>query len=140
MNDLTLICEICRFPIEGDTGAIYATFPDINAARSRERDRERERGERSSSVEVSSIDIVELLMEPGPIRWRTAHYAHPEMREVDSYEIDAVRISTWPQLAHWTAHLMDKNWFDLSDWDDLLRELAGDTPSRRIRVVAREAA
>jgi hypothetical protein len=134
MNDLTLICEICRFPIEGDTGAIYATFPDINAARARERE------ERHGAVEVSSIDIVDLLMEPGPIHWRTGHYAHPEVQEVDSYEIDAVRIATWPALAHWTAHLMEKNWFALSDWDDLLREVAGEIPSRRIRVAAKEAA
>lgn len=35
---------------------------------------------------------------------------------------------------------MEKNWFALSDWDDLLREVAGEIPSRRIRVAAKEAA
>jgi hypothetical protein len=134
VNDLTLICEICRFPIEGDAGAIYVTFTDVNAARARERQ------ERGGAVAVSSIDIVDLLLEPGPIHWRTGHYAHPEMHEADSYEIDASRIATWTALAHWTAHMMEKNWFALSDWDDLLREVAGDTASRRIRVAAKEAA
>ena len=140
MNDLTLVCEICRFPITGDTGAIYATFPDINAATARERDKRREREARSGAIAVSSIDIVALLLEPGPVRWRTSHYEHPGMHEADSYEIGAERIATWQALAHWTAHLMEKNWFALSDWDSLLREVAGDAPSKRIRVAAKEAA
>ena len=133
MNDLTLICETCRFPIEGDTGAIYVTFADIRAVQAHEANRER------GAVEVSSIDIVEHLLEPGPIRWRTSHYAHPGMDE-DSYGITSDRITTWQHLAWWTAHLMEKNWFPLSNWDTLLREVCGESKPRRIRVAAREAA
>ena len=109
MNDLTLICETCRFPISGDSGCIYTTFAEI----------------RPSSDEV---------------RWRTSHYAHFTGEIRDTYEIGSESIASWPRLAWWTAHLMEKHWFGLSDWDDLLREVAGQIPSRRIRVAAKEAA
>jgi len=109
VNDLTLICETCRFPINGDTGCIYVVFADINRARRRVRDE---------------------------IHWRTSHYAHFTEGERDAYEISAERIASWRQLTWWTAHLMEKNWFPLSDWDELLRELVGDEPPRRIREAA----
>ena len=105
MNDLTLICETCRFPINGDTGCIYVTFADI-----------RQTGH--------------------DIRWRTSHYAHFTDGERDAYEISSERISSWRQLAWWTAHLMAKNWLALSDWDDLLRELSGESTPARIREAA----
>ena len=105
MNDLTLICETCRFPINGDSGCIYALFREMRDS-------------------------------PDTIRWRTSHYAHFPADTGDTYEITAGRISTWRQLAWWTAHLMEKNWFPQSDWDDLLRELSGDDTPRRIREAA----
>ena len=107
MNNLTLICESCRFPINGDTGCIYTTFAEIRTP--------------------SESDV---------IRWRTSHYAHFAEGVRDTYEISAERITTWRQLAWWTAHLMEKNWFPQSDWDDLLRELSGDDTPRRIREAA----
>ena len=109
MSDLTLICETCRFPINGDTGCIYTTFAEM----------------RTSSDEI---------------RWHTSHYAHFTEGVRDTYEISSERITTWRQFIWWTAHLMEKNWFPLSDWDDLLHEVSGEIPSRRILVVAGEAA
>ena len=109
MSDLTLICETCRFPINGDTGCIYTTFAEIR-----------------TSLEDRSDEI----------RWRTSHYAHFTESDRDTYEISSERIATWRQLAWWTAHLMEKQWFPLSDWDDLLRELGGDETPKRIREAA----
>ena len=109
MNDLTLICETCRFPVHGDAGCIYTTFAEM----------------RTSSDEIC---------------WRTSHYAHFAEGVRDTYEISSERIATWRQFVWWTAHLMEKNWFPLSDWDELLREVSGEIPSRRILVAAGEAA
>ena len=111
MNDLTLICETCQFPIAGDTGSIYVRFAEIGTGR-----------------------------DGSDIHWRTGHDKCRTDRDEGCYEIDGDRIATWPALAHWTAHLMEKNWFGDSDWDGLLRELAGDSSPRRIRAAAREAA
>jgi hypothetical protein len=77
---------------------------------------------------------------PGDIHWRSAHDACRSDRDEGCYEIDAPLISGWPHVARWTAHLMSKSWFGLSDWDALLRELSGEAPATRICVVAREAA
>lgn len=109
MNDLTLICETCRFPVHGDTGCIYAAFREMRTP-------------------------------SGAIRWRTSHYGCFAGGARDTYEIGSERIATWRQLIWWTAHLMEKNWFARSDWDDLLREISGEEPPRRIRVAAKEAA
>jgi hypothetical protein len=84
--------------------------------------------------------FAEMHTSSDEIHWHTSHYAHLAAGFRDTYEIDSGRIATWPRLAWWTAHLMEKNWFALSDWDDLLREVAGEIPSRRIRVAAKEAA
>lgn len=109
MNDLTLLCGSCRFPIRGASGCVYAAFADIRGAQP-------------------------------DVRWRTCHYSCFPRGERDNYEISSERIATWQQMAWWTAHLMEKNWFPRSDWDDLLRELSGEVQPRRIRVEAEEAA
>lgn len=134
MSDLTLICETCRFPITGDTGSIYVQFAEVNAKQQADLEW------RETHPAGEAIDIVELLTMPGEIHWRTGHDACRADRDEGCYEIDSDQIATWPALARWTAHLMDKNWFALSDWDDLLREVAGEIPSRRIRIAAKEAA
>jgi hypothetical protein len=134
VNDLTLICETCNFPVTGDSGSLYVTYADIHTHEAAETEWE----ERHPAG--TAIDITELLEHPGDIHWRTGHDRCRADRDLDCYEIDDVQICSWPQLARWTAHLMGKNWFALTDWDDLLRELSGEARSRRIRVAAKEAA
>lgn len=134
MPDLTLICETCRQPIAGDTGSIYVTYAEIGAKVKADKEW---RGSRSA---MAAVDLAELIAMPGDIHWHTGHDACRTDHDMGCYEIDAPLISTWPHVARWTAHLMEKNWFALSDWDNLLRELSGEAPSRRIRVAAREAA
>ena len=111
ISELTLICS-CRFPIRGASGCLYVPFSEIRTAG------------------------------PDEIRWRACHYnCSPKVRgRRDNYEIGSERIATWRQLAWWTAHLMEKEWFSRSDWDELLRELTGDVEPHRIYVEAREAA
>lgn len=134
MKDLTLICETCGFPVAGDSGSIYVLLGDV-------RDKQRaDREWKQAHPPGTAIDIHEFLTMPGDIHWRTGHDKCRTDRDEGCYEIDDDQIATWPALARWTAHLMGKNWFPMSDWDDLLRELSGESPPQRIRVVAREAA
>ena len=56
------------------------------------------------------------------------------------YWIDVENITSWAGLAHWTAHLMAKRWLEATDWDELLREAAGEIPPVRLRPVALESA
>lgn len=130
MNDLALICETCRLPVAGDTGSLYVRLAEVNAARQASR----------RPTAGTALDITLLLAVPEDIRWRTAHDSCRDDRDEACYEIDAPQIATWPHAARWTAHLMSKSWFALSDWDALLRELSGETPAKRIRVLAGQAA
>lgn len=134
MNDLTLVCETCRKPIDGDTGSLYVRLGEVTSARAADRDW------KEAHPSGTAVDITELLMLPGDVRWRAAHDRCRSDHDQGCYEIDAPQISTWRHVARWTAHLMEKNWLGLTDWDGLLRELSGESPARRIRILAREAA
>ena len=134
MNDLILICETCAFPISGDTGCLYVLTGDLAAYQ------EEHRAWRAASSRDGVVTTAELMLLPLPVPWRTSHDKCRTDRGEEAYEIDAVRITSWAKVAHWTAHLMGKNWLQSTDWKHLLRELSGEAPSRRIRVAAREAA
>lgn len=131
--DLTLICGTCGFPIAEDTGCLRVTMAEV-------RDHLRQYAEwRQAHPEGSAIDLAELLLAPDEIHWGAYHYACDPARGEDQYQIDAGRIATWRAVCHWTAHLMEKNWFAATDWDDLLRELAGDSPASTFRILERSA-
>lgn len=131
MSDLTLICGDCRQPVIGDTGYLYVDYADIHAARDAEKRR------REVMKPGAPVSIAEFLV-GRQASWKVTHDRH---RSSDgAYYIDAAQFDAWPKVAHWTAHLLEKTWIQFTDWDDVLRELAGDIPSRRIRVAAREAA
>lgn len=134
MNDLTLICETCGFPIAPEKGSIYIRTGDARDYRQAMREW------REVHPEGSAVDLTELDGFPEDIHWRTGHDACRSDHDEGCYEIDGDQITTWPALMHWTAHLMEKNWFGDSDWDELLREIAGEVPSRRIRSAASQAA
>lgn len=134
MNEIDLICEICRFPIAAGKGSLYVRMGDVREKR------DADQQWRDSHPFGTRIDITEFLLLPGPAHWRSAHDACRSDHDESCYELDDEWISTWRGLAHWTAHLMAKNWFASTDWAELLREAAGDVPSARIRVVLASAA
>jgi hypothetical protein len=39
------------------------------------------------------------------------------------YDIDTERMHTWHQVAEWTAHLSEKNWFKPFGWGELLSRM-----------------
>lgn len=129
--DLALICQQCRFPIEGDTGYLRVTYADIHKY---QRD---EKAYRERHPEGEAVSLEDFLLGPDPIHWRAYHDKCEPEPDASAYQIDAAKLRTWQGLAHWTAHLMEKNWFASTDWDCLLREAAGDTEARTLRVLAR---
>lgn len=134
MSEITLICETCTFPIASGKGSIYVRTGDIAARRAAEHEW------REAHPAGTAVSVTDLVLAPDSIRWRTGHDTCRADHGEGCYEIDDTRISSWRQVAWWTAHLLEKNWLPLSDWDDVLRELSGEVPSARIRAAAREAA
>lgn len=131
--ELTLICRKCSFPIAGDMGCLRVSFEAI-----REHAR-REREWKADHPAGSAVDINDFLLGPDEIRWEAYHDACDPAKGDDCYQIDAVQLTTWQGVCRWTAHLMDKNWFPSTDWDHLLRELAGEIPATTIRILERSA-
>jgi hypothetical protein len=131
MNDLTLICHGCKFPVGDGDGWLRIMLSDIHVYR------DAERAYRAVHPEGEAMSLAGLLLAPEPVHWR-AYHAHCETEPQEgAYQIGSERVRTWAQFAHWTAHLMEKNWFQLTDWDCLLREVAGDSPAETIQVLER---
>jgi hypothetical protein len=131
--DLILICRQCRFPIEGDAGYLRVTYADIN------KHQQQEQEYRARHPEGSAVSLEDFLLYPDPVHWLACHDPCEPEPGVDAYQIDAARFRTWRDVCGWTAHLMEKNWFAATDWDNLLRELAGETEATTVKVLARSA-
>lgn len=129
--DLTLICRKCRFPIDGDTGYLRVTFADIHENRAQQRAYD------ERHPEGSAVSMEEFLLGPEDVHWRAYHDKCEPEKDRDAYQIDAARLRTWQHLCWWTAHLMEKNWFALTDWDCLLREAAGEGEAKTLRALPR---
>ena len=130
--ELVIICEKCRCPVPPEAGCLWVGHREIRTC-------QRESAEWDREHSGQAMSLTEMLGMPEDIHWKVHHDGcTPEPEE--PYWIGTEGVATWTGLAHWTAHLMEKNWFPLSDWDNLLRELGGEGEPTRIRAVAREAA
>ena len=110
--ELVMFCGRCRAPVDGDTGFI---------------------GVRHAALARAGTG-------PGEVLWETLHHSCDPDPGNDCYAINAERIATSPALAWWTAHLMGKTWLALTDWDEVLREAAGEGGSPRIAARMENAA
>jgi hypothetical protein len=115
---LIMTCGRCRAPIDGGSGFIGVRYRELAPA--------------------------EVLRKagnfPDEVIWEALHNACDPNPAAACYAISADRIATWPAVAWWTAHLLAKPWIDLTDWDEVLRELAGEGGSPRIAVRMESAA
>jgi hypothetical protein len=131
MTEITLICEACRRPMtDAEPGALSVPFAAIRASR---------REEREPRLDAA-VDLAEFIALPDGPRWTARHYACQPADAPDCYGISHDELRAWADVARWTAHLLAKNWLPASDWDEVLREAAGISPSKRIRASERQAA
>lgn len=129
--ELVLICQKCGGPVA--SGCLWVDYAEIVQTRTA-------RAEQAARPDGAPLDIVAFIKSRGDALWKVHHDGCTD-DPADGYLIDAERLRTWDGLAHWTAHLMEKNWFLLTDWNLLLREVAGErTGHRRIMRHLRSAA
>jgi hypothetical protein len=133
MNEITIICGRCHAAVAPGSGFLGVSLSEVTRA---------ERAEAAFNAKhPESATLQEVVAElPDEVPWRSRHYACAPKADADAYQIDVDRLRTWADLAHWTAHLLAKTWLTATDWDDILREAAGEIPSRRIRVGEVQAA
>lgn len=129
-GELIMLCGTCRKPVEGDTGFIAVTYQDIREAQTAKADHDTRRAWSAVTLEAVTVPL------PG-IAWKVLHDHCAAACEM--YQVDSGQLRTFADLAWWTAHLMAKSWFPLTDWDEVLREASGRSASPSPRVSARLA-
>jgi hypothetical protein len=132
MSDLTWLCDRCGQPVKPEDGGVRVTHAEILEHRRTEAAYD------EAHAPGEAVELHEFLLVPPDIRWRPLHFRCDEERG-DAYCIDILFVGTYRGICKWTAHLMAKNWLELTDWDHLLREVAGEIPSTRV-VLAQAAA
>ena len=64
---------------------------------------------------ISSADLMSM---PDPAEW---HWGHDRCLDNGSYEIPYSRFNTTTKALSWTLHLMEKNWFNSTNWRRAVR-------------------
>jgi hypothetical protein len=130
MDDCELLsnCDACKQPIEGATGRLWVDNAAVAAYRRARREwaatHEEEPG---GAVSYSFGDGFDL---PERVKWQAHHVDCDPDPDADAYVIESDRISSWADLAHWTAHMMEKSWLSATDWARLLEGVAAGSGSR----------
>jgi hypothetical protein len=128
--ELAAICQTCHKPIAAGEGSIWIKKTDLNATEQAAREweeRQEERTRQNNGMPVySALDLSEY---PDEAHWRVSHHACSDTSTA-MYSFEVQRCSTWAELVHWTAHLMEKDWLRHTDWSDMLRETSDGSGSR----------
>jgi len=127
---LDVICGACRKPIGDGEGNLWVDLSAVNAAEQAQAEWERRYKADETLVTVTAAQLSEL---PDEVPWRSHHIDCDPQPGANAYAIPATELRTWAELLDWTAHLMEKPWLGLTDWDGLLRAVVGG----KTRVVAR---
>ena len=115
-------CDLCQDPLaDGD----YATVDenDVQEVRRARADlEERTRHPEFTGVHIYSGQDFGTL--PPPARWLFRHHRCDPQPDSPDYSFDIANIRTEGALLAWSAHLMDKNWLDATNWQDVMRLVA----------------
>ena len=131
MADLTIICGTCRST--APDGYLSVRYAEISAYQ-----RAVTAWEEAHPGDGHYLE--ELMTMPEEIAWRGFHGACDPGPDEGAYQIGAETLRTWRDLTRWSAHLSGKNWIGFTDWDEVLREAAGQVASRRIIAIGVAAA
>jgi predicted GIY-YIG superfamily endonuclease len=112
-------CSVCDKEVADGDGWLAARYDEFGEVR----DARKAWEQRIEATYDGFYPASELLSYPHPAPWRVFHrHCDPSLDSTD-YWITVERIRTYPQLVHWTAHLMGKDWLKDTTWDELLEEL-----------------
>lgn len=106
-------CDVCGVQVKIEEGVLSISFITI-----REVQEKREEFKKNHPGPV--LTVGEVMAFPERVPWRWHHFGC----NVDgSYSIEATRFDTIEKAMHWTLHLMEKNWFEFTDWRGLISRL-----------------
>lgn len=115
------LCAVCGEPVDDEDGWLSV---DI-AYRNEVEDAWHEFEERERESKSAGMDLGALLSLPEDAPWLAYHRRCDPNPEAASYWIAIERLRTHAQLLEFTAHLMGKRWLRYTNWDHLIRRMAG---------------
>lgn len=130
-NLVDVVCTSCNAVIVGDG---YLEVDDGKAMHQHMNPPEPDIVYEKDDVRLDGFSGGQLLDWPAPVSWEAYHWACDPDIEAGTYWIEVDRIATYADVLDWTAHLMEKNWFNETDWSDLLRNVANGVPRGPLRV------
>lgn len=110
-------CAFCSSPISDKAG--YIELPNDE----RTRHIQETIDHRAAYPPTTSpfLDLKALMARPRAMRWHALHRDCDPDIEGAGYAIDVERCRTFPQVITWTFHLMEKGWFEETDWPVFIR-------------------
>jgi hypothetical protein len=128
-------CEKCGELIRGNGGVVSVSYDDIYryeqeteafdlAHKKRVKGAAHAAGRSVNPFDYDAYDSSEFDDLPHRAHWHVLHDKCGAADIVSPYVIETGRIKTWHAVAHWTAHLFNKRWFESTDWNHTL-ERAG---------------
>jgi hypothetical protein len=111
------VCETCSSVIEDGAGVIDFRYREYDENRLLDAEwTERHTDPETGFLSWSPGDGDQM---PGYVRLHVLHdRCCPERGDV--YQIDLTRCRTWREVASWSAHLSEKQWFPHVNWADTL--------------------
>lgn len=113
-DELVLICTACHKPVADGTGYIEVRLDPVH-------DAEVAVKEWRAAHPGPTFTGGELLDYPASVPWLIWHAACDPDPDCLSYHIEVERIRTPRMALSWTAHLMEKSWLSVTNWDDVIR-------------------
>jgi len=100
-------CDVCGQEVEMKDGSLSISFKEIRDVQ------EREAAWKKAHAGLF-LDVGEVMAFPVRVPW-TWHHCKCSVKG-SSYEIEGSRFDSVEKVLHWTLHLMEKNWFEFTDW------------------------
>jgi hypothetical protein len=117
---LIFTCIACRKPVAAGEGWMHVDMTEVGRVEAAVAEWER-KFPAGTFIELSDLDQY-----PNEAQWKVHHRTCDPNPDHSCYWFDVGRCDSWPRLAHWTGHLMGKNWFQHTDWRDLLERIGED--------------
>lgn len=128
--ELILSCDVCKEPVAPGKGHLWVDYAHINQRAGDLMAWDDAHPKPAAGLRTHSLGAIMDL--PDRVRWQAHHSACDPEPDAGAYTIDAERLTSWADLAHWTAHLMGHKWFDGTDWAKILEGVAtGNGPRLR---------
>lgn len=115
-------CGVCK-KVVSKAGSIWIDMREV-AEKEKAIAAWRKKHTRRGCVMISAEELLDSH-ELERVFWLVRH-DRCERAPSNAYEIAIERILTQGKVLAWTAHLMEKNWLEVTNWDNVCRFAAGD--------------